>query len=159
MSFYAIPTFPEKSYGYLNCEQDVADGIKKLFRGVKVRVEDARPDTFVPRGIPHEEVKGEKDMRKHAKKDGVPTPALQITILRIIHPLEALYKPTTATPYSSAISPTNTSFCLGFSLGSSCDVNEDEDEDMLGDEDEHLSSPMTSMPPYLFTTETFIGLL
>ena len=41
MSFHVIPSFPEKSYGYLDCERAVGDGIKKklnesLFRGVKV---------------------------------------------------------------------------------------------------------------------------
>ena len=365
MSFHTIPSFPEKSYGYLDCERDVANVIKKklngsLFRGVKVRVEDARPDTFVPGGVPSEEVEGEKEKRKRAKKDGdgdrkkakkskekgvvdgielrdrkvqrgwsrppaiatpakrdgkrdclfristttptptvptstttstertkekktdgtikefthntkfpqflqrtsldknistttatfdeslgwlnstgaviesapasstplvtkhtlpippatvtttslpsstttyrpsspspstststdseseldispitpktppsagvtkrskVPTPALQITIPRIVHPLEALYKPTTATPYSSAISPTNTSFRFGFSLGSSGDVNEDEDEDMLSGDDEHPPDPMTSTPPHRYrsaapTPDTAIG--
>ena len=63
MYFHVIPSFPEKSYGYLNCERDVADGIKKklngsLFRGIKVRFEDAQPDTLVPRGVSSEEVKG-----------------------------------------------------------------------------------------------------
>jgi len=364
MSFHTIPSFPEKSYGYLNCERDVADGIKKklngsLFRGVRVRVEDARPDTFVPGGVPDEGVEGKKEKRKRAKKDSdggrkkakknkekdvvdgielrdrkvqrgwgrpptiatpakrdgkrdclfrlsaatstltvsastttsierakkkktdgiikefthntkfpqflqgtslekdisataatfdeslgwlnstgtviesapassappvikhtspippaaitttslpasttyrpsspspstsastadseseldtspitpkappsagvtkrskVPTPALQITIPRIVHPLEALYKPTTATPYSSAISPTNTSFRFGFSLGSSGDVNEDEDEDMLSG-DEHPPDPTTCTPPHRYrsaapTPDTAIG--
>jgi len=73
MSFNAIPFFPEKSYGYSDCERDVADGIKKklngsLVRGVKVRVEDDRPDTFVPGGVPSEEVEGEEENRKRAKK-------------------------------------------------------------------------------------------
>ena len=41
----------------MNYVQDVVDRIKKklngsLFRGVKVRVEDARPDIFVPRSVP-----------------------------------------------------------------------------------------------------------
>ena len=73
--FHEIPSFPEKSYGCLNFEQEAADGVKKelngsLFRGVKVRVEDGRPDTFVPRGIPSEEVEGEKKKKKRAKKGG-----------------------------------------------------------------------------------------
>ena len=72
MSVHAIPSFPEKSYGYLDCERGVADGIKNmlnggLFQAVKVRV--GRPDTFVPRGVPSEEVEGEKKKRKRAKKD------------------------------------------------------------------------------------------
>ncbi|KAG0126686.1 hypothetical protein HOY82DRAFT_569486 [Tuber indicum] len=371
MSFHTIPSFPEKSYGYLNCERDVADGIKKklngsLFRGVKVRVEDARPDTFVPGGVPDGGVEGKKEKRKRAKEgddgdgkkkakknkkeksvfDGielrdrkvqrgwsrpptiatptkgdskrdclfrssaatptptssasttvstekskrkkmsgtikefthntkfpqflkgtplgkdisattatfdeslgwlnssgtviepapvsstppvikhtpiapptvitttslppstttyrshspssstsapsatdsepesetspitpktppsatpntpakrskVPTPALQITIPRIVHPLEALYKPTIATPCSSAISPTNTSFRFGFNLGSSGDVNEDEDEDMLSG-DEQPPVHMASTPPNRYrsaapTPDTAIG--
>ncbi|PUU78257.1 hypothetical protein B9Z19DRAFT_1108389 [Tuber borchii] len=87
---------------------------------------------------------------------------LRITIPRIVHRLEALYKPTTATPYSSAISPTNTSFRFGFSLGSSRDVNENEDEDMLSGDDEHPPDPMTSKPPHRYrsaapTPDTAIG--
>ena len=75
ISLHAIPPFPEKSYGYLDCERDVADGIKKkrnrsILRGVKVRVEDSRPYTFVLRGVPSEEFEGEKEKRKRAKKDG-----------------------------------------------------------------------------------------
>ena len=74
MSSHAIPSFPEKSYGYLDCERDVAEGINKLngslFRDANVRVEDGRPNTFVPGGIPSEEVEGEKDKRKRGKKDG-----------------------------------------------------------------------------------------
>ncbi|KAG0634482.1 hypothetical protein HOY80DRAFT_986203 [Tuber brumale] len=370
MSFHIIPSFPEKSYGYLNCERDVADGIKKklngsLFRGVKVRVEDARPDAFVPGGAPGGGVEGKKEKRKRAKEeddgdgkkkakknkekgvfDGielrdrrvqrgwsrpptiatpmkgdskrdclfrssaatstpivsasttvstgkskrkktggtikefthntkfpqflkgtslgkdisattaafdeslgwlnssgiviepapissappvikhtplapptvitttslppstttyrshspssstsapsttdsepesetspitpntppsatpstatkrskVPTPALQITIPRAVHPLEALYKPTIATPYSSTISPTNTSFRFGFNLGGSGDVNEDEDEDMLSG-DEQPPAHMVSTPPNRYrsaapTPDTAIG--
>ena len=61
MSFHAISSFPEKSYGYLYWMREVADGMKKmlngsLFRGVKVKVEDGEPDTFVPRGVPRDEV-------------------------------------------------------------------------------------------------------
>ena len=33
MSFHAIPSFPEKSYGYLDYERDVAEGIKKKLNG------------------------------------------------------------------------------------------------------------------------------
>ncbi|RPA94717.1 hypothetical protein L873DRAFT_1830221 [Choiromyces venosus 120613-1] len=354
MSFHTIPSFPKKSYGYLDCERGVADGIKKklngsLFRGVKVRVEDARRDTFVPGGIPSdgEEVDGgkktKKEKRKRAKKDdddgddendgkkkskknkkekGVingielkdrkvqrgwsrpptiatavksdskreclfrtsaattstltvststekptekttkkkktantikefthntkfpqflkgtsldkdlstttatfdeslgwldsagtiieaapaatsstassstpsttdsdsesdispitpktpptnttkrskaPAPTLQITIPRIVHPLEALYKPTTATPYSSAISPTNTSFRFGFGSTGVGVNNEDEDEDMLSGDDESqqpTTATMTSStPPYRYrsaapTPDTAIG--
>lgn len=74
ISLHAIPPFPEKSYGCLDCEQEAANGMKKelngsLFRGVKVGVEDGRPDTFVPRSVPSEEVEGEKKKRKRAKKD------------------------------------------------------------------------------------------
>ncbi|CUS13337.1 unnamed protein product [Tuber aestivum] len=95
------------------------------------------------------------------KRSKVPTPALQITIPRIAHPLEALYKPTIATPHSSAISPTNTSFRFGFSLGGSGDVNEDEDEDMLSG-DEQPPAPMVSTPPNRYrsaapTPDTAIG--
>ena len=55
MSFHAV-----KCYGYLDCERDVADRIRKkmnrnLIRGVRVRVEDARPDTLGPRGVPNGE--------------------------------------------------------------------------------------------------------
>jgi len=65
---------PEKSYGYLGSERDVADRIKKkldesLFCGVKVRVEDTRPDTFVPRGVSSEADEGGKEKRKRAQKD------------------------------------------------------------------------------------------
>ena len=48
----------------MDYEGDVGDGIKKklnesILRGVKVRVEDARPDTFVPGGV-GSEVKGRR---------------------------------------------------------------------------------------------------
>ena len=75
MSFHAIPPFPEQSYGYLDCERDVGDGIKEglkgsLFQGVGVGVEGGRPDTFVPRIVPGEEGEMVKKKRKRAKKDG-----------------------------------------------------------------------------------------
>ena len=45
MSFYTISFFPDKSYGYLNCEPEIADGIRKLngslFWGVRVGASDA----------------------------------------------------------------------------------------------------------------------
>ena len=68
MSSYTIPSFPEKNYGYLEGERDVAERIKRklngsLFRGVKVRVEDAGPDTFVLGGIPREEDEGGRARR------------------------------------------------------------------------------------------------
>ena len=70
MSFHAV-----KCYGYLDCERDVADRIRKkmnrnLIRGVRVRVEDARPDTLGPRGVSNGEgFEGEKEKRKRAKGD------------------------------------------------------------------------------------------
>lgn len=61
MSFHAIPSLTGKSYGQLDCDRDVVDGIKKglnggLVWGVRVRFEDARPGTFIPGGVLNEEV-------------------------------------------------------------------------------------------------------
>ena len=50
MSSYAIRSFPEKSYGHLDCKWDFAEGIKKKPNGILCR--------------------GEKEERKRAKKDG-----------------------------------------------------------------------------------------
>ena len=74
MPFHAIPSFPERSYGYLDSEGDAADGIKmkangSLFQGVRTRVEDARPDTYVLRRVFRKEVLREQDKRKRGKKD------------------------------------------------------------------------------------------
>lgn len=42
----------------------------RLISGIKVRVEDVRPDTLVPRGVHSEEALGDMEKRKRAKKDG-----------------------------------------------------------------------------------------
>lgn len=75
MAFHAISPLQGKGYGYLDCEWDVVDEIKRslnwaVFRGVKVRVKDALPNTFFPESVQREEVYLEKDKRKRVKKDG-----------------------------------------------------------------------------------------
>ena len=71
--FLRNPFLPREELEYLDCERGVAEGIKEklngsLFRGVKARVEDTRPDTFVPGGA-GSGVEGEKEKRKRAKGD------------------------------------------------------------------------------------------
>ena len=85
-----------------------------------------------------------------SKRSKAQTPTLQITIPRIVHPLEALYKPTTATPgaSSSAISPTDTS-SFRFSFV------DDEDDD--GDGEVTVSTPPHRYRSAAPTPDTAIG--
>ncbi|RPB17407.1 hypothetical protein P167DRAFT_561684 [Morchella conica CCBAS932] len=70
-------TFPENSYAFINLPKDQADKLKKrlngsVFRGVKVRVEEARPETWATHPKPEgnmEDVESAKSARKEEKKE------------------------------------------------------------------------------------------
>ncbi|KAL7268405.1 hypothetical protein RUND412_008976 [Rhizina undulata] len=69
ISYHTIPTFPEKSYGFLNVSVEKAEKLKKklnglTFRGVKVRVDEARPETWKEKIEAPEEKQKEKKKRK-----------------------------------------------------------------------------------------------
>jgi hypothetical protein len=81
VSYHAIPTFPENAYGFVDLPTAAAEKLKKklhgaMFRGVKVRVEEARPEEWKERvAKQREETKEERRERKREKKrkreDGV----------------------------------------------------------------------------------------
>ncbi|KAH8145381.1 uncharacterized protein LAJ45_10664 [Morchella importuna] len=77
LSYHTIQTFPENSYAFINLPKDQADKLKKrlngsVFRGVKVRVEEARPETWATHPEPEgnmEDVESAKSARKEEKKE------------------------------------------------------------------------------------------
>lgn len=77
LSYHTIQTFPENSYAFINLPKDQADKLKKrlngsVFRGVKVRVEEARPETWATHPEPEgnmEDVESAKRARKEEKKE------------------------------------------------------------------------------------------
>jgi hypothetical protein len=80
ISYHATPTFPENAYGFVDLPTAAAEKLKKklhgaIFRGVKVRVEEARPEEWKERLAKEQETKEERRERKEQKKrkreDGV----------------------------------------------------------------------------------------
>ena len=84
ISYHSLETFPEKRYGFIDLPNEDAEKLKKKFhgsvlRGVKMRVEAARPPTIPePMGdaalatddVPKREKKSKKDKPKTRKRDG-----------------------------------------------------------------------------------------
>ncbi|KAI5837433.1 hypothetical protein DFP73DRAFT_568068 [Morchella snyderi] len=71
LSYHTIQTFPENSYAFINLPKDQADKLKKrlngsVFRGVKVRVEEARPETWAN----HPEPEGNMEDAERTKRAG-----------------------------------------------------------------------------------------
>jgi hypothetical protein len=86
ISYHTLPTFPDAPFAFVNLPVEAADKLKKklknaMFRGVKVRVEDARPETWKELvGETAEErrerkrVKREKKEKKQGLLEGVQLP-------------------------------------------------------------------------------------
>lgn len=87
LSYHTVETFPENSYAFLNLPKDQAEKLKKklngsVFRGAKVRVSEARPETWKSKpGEPkmeHVDMTEKKrreerrEKRKSSKVDGEP---------------------------------------------------------------------------------------
>ncbi|KAK4133771.1 hypothetical protein BT67DRAFT_442695 [Trichocladium antarcticum] len=86
ISYHTLPTFPEKRYGFLELPKEDADKLKKklngaVLRGVKIRIEPARPST-IPAPLAEaamakekapkratDEVRPKKDKTKKRKRD------------------------------------------------------------------------------------------
>ncbi|KAI5847992.1 hypothetical protein BZA05DRAFT_404085 [Tricharina praecox] len=79
ISFHALPTFPEASYGFVDLPVDAANKLKKklhgaIFRGVKVRVQEARAEEWKKRTVeevPEDNGKVGQKKRKRAREEGV----------------------------------------------------------------------------------------
>ncbi|KAA8909098.1 hypothetical protein FN846DRAFT_943414 [Sphaerosporella brunnea] len=78
VSYHELPTFPEHSYGFVDLPAAAAEKLKKklhgaMFRGVKVRVEEARPETWVKERDeePKEERRERRREKKRKREDGV----------------------------------------------------------------------------------------
>lgn len=70
LSFHTLPTFPESPYAFLTLPVTAADALKKklhgsTFRGVKVRIEEARPVTAI---MPAEAEKTKKELRAERRE-------------------------------------------------------------------------------------------
>ncbi|KAA8895346.1 hypothetical protein FN846DRAFT_970084 [Sphaerosporella brunnea] len=78
VSYHELPTFPEHSYGFVDLPAAAAEKLEKklhgaMFRGVKVRVEEARPETWVKERDeePKEERRERRREKKRKREDGV----------------------------------------------------------------------------------------
>ncbi|MCJ1452467.1 hypothetical protein MMC28_002810 [Mycoblastus sanguinarius] len=83
ISFHVIPTFPEKSYGYVDLPDAEADRLKKklngsVLKGLKMRIEEARPKKLTPENSLEDALKMEasdakvlRSKRKRVKEEGV----------------------------------------------------------------------------------------
>lgn len=69
ISYHTLPTFPERNYGYVELPILEAERIKKKFqgstlRGIKMKIEDARPEKIKPSSEDGKKSKGKREKRE-----------------------------------------------------------------------------------------------